>query len=206
MEDHTTIKLKIPRQDLTGLPLFQPNTDAANNWVQGLPVTNTNSLVQLLGQALSDLNRTKLAPESRYDIMEILRPNLNVALANLSKRFLNQPLIMPEEPRRMAELSDRLLTSPQPPTLSLQSKPSSSATPSARPIRHALPVRPYSGRWYSPGAESCRIFNCTGLWKFTAGKRCTSSMRSPITSDWPTSLYRSLCPAAAPSRQPTCRP
>ena len=110
MEDHTTIKLKIPRQDHSGLPLFQPNTEAARHWVQSLPVTNTNSLVQLLGQALSDLNRTKLAPEARYSIMEILRPNLDVALSNLSKRFLNQPLVMPEEPRRMAELGDRLFT------------------------------------------------------------------------------------------------
>jgi hypothetical protein len=110
MEDQPTIKLKIPRQDFSGLPLFQPNTEAATGWVQSLPVTNTNSLVQLLGQALSDLNRTKLAPNVRYNVMEILRPNLEVALTNLSRRYLNQPLIMPEDPRRMAELSDRLLT------------------------------------------------------------------------------------------------
>ncbi len=110
MEDHTTIKLTIPRQDYTGLPLFQPDKEAASNWVQSLPVTNTNSLVQLLGHALSDLNRTALGPEARYNIMEILRPNLDVALSNLSKRFLNQPLVMAEEPRRMVELSDRLLT------------------------------------------------------------------------------------------------
>ncbi len=110
MEDHTTIKLNVPRQDYTGLLLFQPDPGAASKWVQSLPVTNTNSLVQLLGQALNDLNRTQLAPETRYSILEILRPNLDVALSNLSKRFLNQPLVMPEEPRRMAELSDRLLT------------------------------------------------------------------------------------------------
>jgi hypothetical protein len=110
MEDQTTIKLTIPSQDFSGLPLFPPEVEAATHWVQSLPVTNTNSLVQLLGQALSDLNRTKLSPEVRYKILEILRPNLDVALSNLSKRFLNQPLVMPEEPRRMAELSDRLLT------------------------------------------------------------------------------------------------
>jgi len=110
MEDHTPIKLKIPRQDFTGLPLFQPNAEAATRWVVSLPVTNTNSLSQLLDQALSDLNRTMLSPEVRYAIMEILRPNLEVVLTNLSKRFLNQPLIMPEEPRSVAELSDRLLT------------------------------------------------------------------------------------------------
>ncbi|MEZ5501784.1 MAG: GTPase [Halioglobus sp.] len=110
MEDQTTIKLKIPRQDFTGLPLFQPTIEAADSWVQTLPVTNTKSLIQLLGQALSDLNRMKLSPEVRYNIMETLRPNLEVGLSNLSKRFLNQPLIMPQEPARMAQLSNELLT------------------------------------------------------------------------------------------------
>ncbi len=110
MEDHTTIKLKLPHQDFAGKPLFEPNAEAAADWVQSLPVTNTNFLVELIGQAMGDLNRMKLAPELRFAIMATLLPNLQIAVLNLSKRFLNQPLIMPEEPRRMAELSDELLT------------------------------------------------------------------------------------------------
>lgn len=110
MEDHTTIKLELPRQDFTGTPLFERTTKAANDWVQSLPVTNTNSLVQLLQQALGELNQTRLLPETRFDIMQILLPNLLIAVLNLSKRFINQPLIMPEEPRRMADLSDQLLS------------------------------------------------------------------------------------------------
>jgi hypothetical protein len=110
MEDQTTIKLQLPAQDFTGEPLFQPNTEAAADWVQGLPVTNTNSLVQLVLQAMGELNQTKLTPETRFAIMEILLPNVLIAVLNLSKRFINQPLIMPEEPRRMADLSDQLLS------------------------------------------------------------------------------------------------
>ncbi|MCB1690957.1 MAG: hypothetical protein KDI33_20845 [Halioglobus sp.] len=110
MEDHTTIKLQLPRQDFTGEPLFEPTEEAATDWVQSLPVTNTNSLVQLLGQALGDLNRMKLSPELRFTILAKLLPNLQIAVLNLSKRFLNQPLIMPDEPRGMAQLSDQLLS------------------------------------------------------------------------------------------------
>jgi cyclic-di-GMP-binding protein len=110
MEDQTTIKLKLPRQDFSGEPLFQPTEVAAADWVQHLPVTNTTALVQMLIEGLGDLNRTRLGPEVRFKIMGILLPNLQIALLNLSKRFLNQPLIMPEEPRRMADLSDHLLT------------------------------------------------------------------------------------------------
>ena len=102
------IKLKIPRQDLQDFPLFQLNTDAARAWAQSLPVTNTRSVAQQLRHAIGDLNHVKLAPEVRYSIMEVLQPSLDVALFNLTKRFLNQPLVMPEEPRQMAELADSL--------------------------------------------------------------------------------------------------
>jgi hypothetical protein len=96
MEDQPTIKLKIPRQDLTTASLFQPNIQAVRSWAESLPIADTNSSVQLLGQALNDLNRIKISPEVRYDIMEVVRPDLEVALANLSRRFINQSLILPE--------------------------------------------------------------------------------------------------------------
>ena len=108
MVSNTPIKLRIPRQDLQEFTLFQLNADAAQVWAQGLPVTNTRSVVHQLREAVSDLNRVQLAPEARYNIMEVLRPNLDVALSNLSKRFLNQPLVMPEEPQQMTELADTL--------------------------------------------------------------------------------------------------
>jgi hypothetical protein len=108
MLSNAPIKLKIPRQDLQDFSLFQLNADAAHTWAQSLPVTNTRSVAQQLRRAISDLNHVKFAPEVRYSIMEVLQPNLGVALSNLAKRFLNQPLVMPEEPRQMAELADSL--------------------------------------------------------------------------------------------------
>jgi hypothetical protein len=104
----TPIKLRIPRQDLQAFAHFEPDGDAALTWSQGLPITDTRSVVHQLIHAVGDLNRLKLAPEVRFQIMEALRPNLQVTLSNLSRRFVNQPLIMPEEPRQMAELSDQL--------------------------------------------------------------------------------------------------
>jgi hypothetical protein len=108
MISNTPIKLKIPRQDLSEFTLFPLTPEGAQAWTQSLPVTNTRSVAQQLRQAIGDLNRISMAPEARYNIMEILLPNLEVALSSLSKRFLNQPLVMPEEPRQMAELADSL--------------------------------------------------------------------------------------------------
>ena len=58
-----------------------------------------------LHPALERLNRVDMAPELRFGILEALRPGLLVATASLSKRFLKQPLVMPHEPRQMADMS-----------------------------------------------------------------------------------------------------
>ena len=108
MVSKAPIKLKIPRQDLQDFSLFQLNVEAAQAWTRSLPVTNTRSAAQQLHQAIGDLNHVRLAPETRYNIMEVLQPNLHVAFSNLTKRFLNQPLVMPEEPQRMAVLANSL--------------------------------------------------------------------------------------------------
>lgn len=108
MEGNTKITLRIPPQDLREFTLFALNAHAADEWSQALPVTNTQDVVKLISQALADLNRVSLAPELRYEILETLIPNLNIAVANLSKRFLNQPLIMPAGPQKMAELAGDL--------------------------------------------------------------------------------------------------
>lgn len=108
MTDNAPIKLRIPRQDLAECTLFQANADAAKLWEKNLPIANTRLVVQKLRGAISELNRVELAPDVRFNIMEKLRPSLHVALSTMSRRFLNQPLVMSEEPRQMAELADQL--------------------------------------------------------------------------------------------------
>lgn len=110
MEGHSKITLRIPPQDLAEFTLFPLNAHAAEGWAQALPVTNTEAVVELIDQALTEISRVKLSPETRYEILEALAPSLDVALTNLAKRFLNQPLIMPAGPQKMADVSARLNT------------------------------------------------------------------------------------------------
>lgn len=108
MVSNAPIKLKIPKQDLQQFSLFQLDEAAARDWAQSLPVANTQSVVQQLRHALSDLNHVVMSPENRYLVIESLRHSLQVALSNLERRYLNQPLVMPEEPRQMAEMAGSL--------------------------------------------------------------------------------------------------
>ena len=63
MGSDAPIKLRIPRQDLETFSLFPLDAHAARSWARGLPVTNTHTAVSQLRHALSDLNRTRVAPE-----------------------------------------------------------------------------------------------------------------------------------------------
>lgn len=108
MNRDAPVKLRIPRQDLEEFDTFQLSEQAAREWAERLPVANSREVALQLHPALERLNRVDMAPELRFGILEALRPGLLVATASLSKRFLKQPLVMPDEPRQMAELTDSL--------------------------------------------------------------------------------------------------
>lgn len=110
MSSDTPVKLRIPRQDLQDFDLFPLSAEGARNWALALPITSSSQVAQQLNTVLVQLNRVELSPELRYNILEELRRPLLVAIASLSRRFLKQPLIMPAEPRYMAELADDLYT------------------------------------------------------------------------------------------------
>ncbi len=108
MSKNEPIKLRIPRQDLSEFAPFGLTVDQARNWAEGLPMANTAQVAQQLRGALSDLNRVDMAPNIRFEVLEALRPTLHTALSTLSKYYLNQPVVLPEEPRKASRLAQNL--------------------------------------------------------------------------------------------------
>lgn len=108
MSKNEPIKLRIPRQDLSEFAPFGLTADQARNWAEGLPMANTAQVAQQLRGALSDLNRVDMAPNIRFEVLEALRPTLHTALSTLSKYYLNQPVVLPEEPRKASRLAQNL--------------------------------------------------------------------------------------------------
>lgn len=111
MSDSNTIKIRLtlPRQDVAKPSLFRPSAEAAADWVSALPIANTPAIAEQLQFALNELNHLKLAPYSRYQILEALRPRVELALHSLYKKYLNQPLVIPREPARLAATAEELL-------------------------------------------------------------------------------------------------
>ncbi|HEY7775026.1 MAG TPA: hypothetical protein VIC02_00670, partial [Kineobactrum sp.] len=88
--------------------LFPLTAEATRAWASELPVTSTLRLVQHLLEAIDELNQVAVAAELRHIIMETLQPSLLVARSSLSRRFINQPLVLPPEPQHMADLAEQL--------------------------------------------------------------------------------------------------
>ena len=108
MSNNEPIKLRIPRQDLTEFVLFGLTAEQAKSWAEGLPMANTAQVAQQFRSAISDLNRVDMNPDVRFSILEALRPTLHAALTTLSKYYLNQPIVLPEEPRKASRLAQNI--------------------------------------------------------------------------------------------------
>lgn len=108
MSKNEPIKLRIPRQDLAEFVVFGLTASQATNWAESLPMANPAQVAQQLRAAINDLNRVDMKPDLRFEILEALRPILNTALSTLSKFYLNQPIVLPDEPRKAAKLAQSL--------------------------------------------------------------------------------------------------
>jgi hypothetical protein len=99
---------KLPRQDLAAPTLFEATDAAVSAWAEQLPKANLGETSRLLYQALQEINRVKLHPILRLELLEELRPVLYFVTAGLTKHYLNQPIVMPEKAQKVAELSHAL--------------------------------------------------------------------------------------------------
>ena len=102
------IKLRVPHQDLDAPSAFDANEQALAGWINALPKANIGQTTRLLYQAIAELNRTRLLPEKRLTLLEMLRPHLHLVCRSLSKHFLNQPIVIPEQAARVAKLAHTL--------------------------------------------------------------------------------------------------
>lgn len=94
-----------PPQDLAAPSLFAANCDALSAWLETLPKTNLGQTTRSLYHAVTELNRVRLTPVLRLQLLEILRPAIYYVANGLRRHYLNQPIVLPEQPHKVAELT-----------------------------------------------------------------------------------------------------
>jgi cyclic-di-GMP-binding protein len=98
-------KFHLPAQDLQALTLFAPSCDAIKAWLASLPKTNLGQSTRALYNAVNELNRVRLTPALRLQLLDILRPAIYAAAPGLRRHYLNQPVQLPEQPQKVARLA-----------------------------------------------------------------------------------------------------
>ncbi len=108
MSNQDTIRLKVPHQELDHSSFFDCEEPAVAQWIAELPMANLGQTTRKLYQALSELNQVRMLPAKRMALLEKLRTPIYYVSKCLTKHYLNQPIMLPEQPRKVAELSHTL--------------------------------------------------------------------------------------------------
>jgi len=77
-------------------------------WLAGLPKANIGETARQLYQALIELNQLRIASDTRLQLLELLRPDVDFVCNQLEKHFVNQPIVLSERPRKVAGLCQAL--------------------------------------------------------------------------------------------------
>jgi hypothetical protein len=105
MTSALSVKFHLPPQDLDALTLFAPNCDAVRTWLTNLPKTNLGQSTRALFNAVNELNRVRMTPALRLQILDLLRPAIHIATSGLRRHYLNQPVELPEQAQNVARLA-----------------------------------------------------------------------------------------------------
>ena len=102
------LQLRIPDLDRQALSFCDATPQQLAKWVGSLPKANLGETAKQLYQCLLELNQLKTTSINRMRLMELLRPEVLFVCKHLEKHFLNQPVVLEERSRKVANLCQAL--------------------------------------------------------------------------------------------------
>lgn len=102
------LNLNVPEQSLASLSFCDATTNHIEEWVSSLPMANIGETARQLYHAIIELNQLIINSQTRSQLLELVRPAIQYVCNELSKHYLNQPIILPEKQRKIANLSQAL--------------------------------------------------------------------------------------------------
>jgi len=96
------MELQLPERKKPARTSFNTNPDAIKRWVDDLPLLNTERTLQLLNDALDEINTLDIPAENRHMALELLSTSVMCVTDALKKIFLGKPLPLQESDRKAA--------------------------------------------------------------------------------------------------------
>lgn len=105
MSSFPSSRFSLPAQDRSAPSHFQATPAALSAWLETLPKTNLGQTTRSLFETITELNRVRLTPGLRLQLLDTLRPAIYFAVAGLRRHYLNQPIVLPEQAQKVAKLA-----------------------------------------------------------------------------------------------------
>ncbi|AOE87771.1 molecular chaperone [Pseudomonas sp. TCU-HL1] len=100
--------LRVPTPSKQSLSFCDGTPRELKRWISHLPKANLGETARQLYQALVELNQLVTAAESRFQLLELMRPEVHFVCQHLERHFLGQSIVLDERPRKVANLCQAL--------------------------------------------------------------------------------------------------
>ncbi|WP_343576782.1 molecular chaperone [Pseudomonas sp.] len=100
--------LRVPTPTHESLSFCGASARELKYWLDHLPKANLGETARQLYQGLIELNQLKLPVETRLQLLELFRPEVQFVCQHLERHFLNQSIVLDERPRKVANLCQAL--------------------------------------------------------------------------------------------------
>lgn len=100
--------LRVPEQKTASLSFCETSPKAFRDWIKQLPMANIGEASRQLYHAIIELNHLFIAPQQRFQFLELIRPKIHFVCTELSRHYLGLAVALPEKQRKIANLSQAL--------------------------------------------------------------------------------------------------
>lgn len=104
----TQLGFTVPEQDPNYQSKLHFTPEAMLKWRKSLPIADTGATAKKLYLALRDLNQSVLPPEQRFEVLEVIRPIVQIICQSMNKHFVQQSGHLTKEKQAIAQLAQTL--------------------------------------------------------------------------------------------------
>ncbi|MCC5887856.1 MAG: hypothetical protein JJT88_15585 [Gammaproteobacteria bacterium] len=108
MSQQRSLRLRIPARSDSAPACCNGDAAQLAAWIDGLPLQDAEHCGRELQVALAELNRFATEPDTRFALLELLRPTVHYTCSSLSRGWLHQTLVLDRAQQELAGLAQSL--------------------------------------------------------------------------------------------------
>lgn len=97
-----------PEMTVAQLSLVQANKNSVRDWLANLSMLNLGDTARQLYTTLKELSQLQTDEQTRFELIELLRPSVHTIISSLSKHYFSQNFSLDQRAQRIATLVEEI--------------------------------------------------------------------------------------------------